>query len=215
MQIIDNLENYQENEKTSLAIGVFDGVHMGHVAVIKKAIEKAKAHEALPAILTFKSTPKIKDQKYPINLTSFEHKMHLIERLGCKRAFVVKGDDRWLFEKTAKQFVHEILKEKLNCRAVSVGENFRFGKKRQGDAKNMANIFLQNRIDVNIVPMVRIGDDVISTSLIKNFIERDMSNGRQVGVRGTPTIFINGKKLRNRSLPGFYQMIETELKKAD
>ena len=53
----------------------------------------------------------------------------------------------------------------------------------------------------------------MQSSIIKNYIERDMSNGRQVGVRGTPTIFINGKKLRNRSLPGFYQMIETELKK--
>jgi protein-disulfide isomerase len=43
---------------------------------------------------------------------------------------------------------------------------------------------------------------------------KDMNNGRQAGVRGTPTIFINGKKLRNKSLPGIYQMIEAELKKA-
>jgi protein-disulfide isomerase len=49
---------------------------------------------------------------------------------------------------------------------------------------------------------------------IKGLIARDMNNGRQAGVRGTPTIFINGKKLRNKSLPGIYQMIEAELKKA-
>ena len=49
--------------------------------------------------------------------------------------------------------------------------------------------------------------------IIKSFIARDMNNGRQFGVRGTPTIFINGKKLRNRSLPRIYQAIEAELKK--
>jgi protein-disulfide isomerase len=48
---------------------------------------------------------------------------------------------------------------------------------------------------------------------IKSLIERDMNNGRQAGVRGTPTVFINGKKLRNRSLPGIYQVIDAELKK--
>jgi protein-disulfide isomerase len=48
---------------------------------------------------------------------------------------------------------------------------------------------------------------------IKSLIERDMDNGRQVGVRGTPTIFINGKTLRNRSISGIYQVIEAELKK--
>jgi protein-disulfide isomerase len=48
---------------------------------------------------------------------------------------------------------------------------------------------------------------------VKSLIERDLSNGRQIVVRGTPVIFINGKALKNRSLPGIYQMIEAELKK--
>ena len=48
---------------------------------------------------------------------------------------------------------------------------------------------------------------------IKSLIAKDMDNGRQIGVRGTPTIFINGKTLRNRSLSGIYQVIEAELKK--
>lgn len=54
----------------------------------------------------------------------------------------------------------------------------------------------------------------MQSSAIKRLIARDVSNGRQIGVRGTPTIFINGKSLRNRSLPGIYQVIEAELKKA-
>jgi protein-disulfide isomerase len=48
---------------------------------------------------------------------------------------------------------------------------------------------------------------------IKSLIDRDMSNGREIGIRGTPTIFINGKALKNRSLQGIYQVIEAELKK--
>jgi protein-disulfide isomerase len=54
----------------------------------------------------------------------------------------------------------------------------------------------------------------MQSSAIKELILRDVRNGRQIGVRGTPTIFVNGKTLRNRSLPGIYQVIETELKKA-
>lgn len=49
---------------------------------------------------------------------------------------------------------------------------------------------------------------------IKSLIARDMNNGRQIGIRGTPTVFINGKTLKNRSLQGIYQVIEAELKKA-
>jgi protein-disulfide isomerase len=49
---------------------------------------------------------------------------------------------------------------------------------------------------------------------IKSLITRDMNNGREVGVHGTPTIFVNGKTLKNRSMPGIYQVIEAELKKA-
>jgi protein-disulfide isomerase len=60
--------------------------------------------------------------------------------------------------------------------------------------------------------MKKFNEDMQSPA-IKSLIERDMDNGRQVGVRGTPTIFINGKTLRNRSIPGIYQVIEAELKK--
>jgi protein-disulfide isomerase len=61
--------------------------------------------------------------------------------------------------------------------------------------------------------MERFNKDMQSPA-IKTLISRDVNNGKQIGVRGTPTIFINGKTLRNRSLPGIYQVIETELKKA-
>ena len=53
----------------------------------------------------------------------------------------------------------------------------------------------------------------LQSPTIKSLITRDVSNGRQIGVRGTPTIYINGKALKNRSLPGIYQVIEAELKK--
>jgi protein-disulfide isomerase len=56
-------------------------------------------------------------------------------------------------------------------------------------------------------------DKDMQSPAIKSLIARDMNNARQAGVRGTPTIFINGKKLRNRSLPGIYQVIEAELAK--
>lgn len=62
------------------------------------------------------------------------------------------------------------------------------------------------------IDMEKFNKDMQSPA-IKSLIARDMSNGRQIGIRGTPTIFINGKALKNRSLQGIYQVIEAELKK--
>jgi len=62
------------------------------------------------------------------------------------------------------------------------------------------------------IDMEKFNKDMLSPA-IKSLIDRDMSNGREIGIRGTPTIFINGKALKNRSLQGIYQVIEAELKK--
>ncbi len=62
------------------------------------------------------------------------------------------------------------------------------------------------------IDMEKFNKDMRSPA-IKSLIDRDMSNGREIGVRGTPTIFINGKALKNRSLQGIYQVIEAALKK--
>jgi protein-disulfide isomerase len=62
------------------------------------------------------------------------------------------------------------------------------------------------------IDMEKFNKDMQSPA-IKSLIARDMNNGRQIGIRGTPTVFINGKTLKNRSLQGIYQVIEAELKK--
>jgi len=62
------------------------------------------------------------------------------------------------------------------------------------------------------IDMEKFNKDMRSPA-IKSLIARDMSNGRQIGIRGTPTLFINGKALKNRSLQGIYQVIEAALKK--
>lgn len=97
--------------------------------------------------------------------------------------------------------------------AASVqGKFWEFHSKLFKNYKNINDTKIQNIAKELGLDMEKFNNDMQSTA-IKNLIARDVNNGRQIGVRGTPTIFINGKILKNRSISGFSQMIEAELSK--
>ncbi len=173
MEIIKDLKNYQGMESISLAIGVFDGMHQGHVQVIAKAVDMAQAINARPAVLTFRSTPKMNRSPRPVHLTSFEHKMRLLKKMGCSKAFIVSPDDTWLYNMGPEEFILEVLSKKWKCRAVCVGENFHFGKGGQTRIRDMVSLFEKKKIDLNIIPLAREGKETISSSLIRQHIEKD------------------------------------------
>ena len=92
------------------------------------------------------------------------------------------------------------------------GKYWEFHTKLFENQKKMNDTEIQDIAKALGLDMEKFNKDMESPA-IKHSIAEDVANGRQVGVRGTPTVFINGKALLNRSLPGFYQMIDKELKK--
>lgn len=96
--------------------------------------------------------------------------------------------------------------------ASAQGKFWEFHSKLFKNYKNINDTKIQNIAKELGLDMEKFNKDMQSPA-IKNLIARDVNNGRQIGVRGTPTIFINGKILKNRSLSGFSQMIEAELSK--
>ncbi|NIH84308.1 bifunctional riboflavin kinase/FAD synthetase [Amycolatopsis granulosa] len=116
-----------------VTIGVFDGVHRGHQALIAKTVEVAK-HRNLPSVmLTFDPHPSevIRPGSHPAQLTTLRRKAELVEQLGID-VFCVLPFTLELSRLTADEFVHEVLVDRLHAAAVVVGENFTFGHKAAG-----------------------------------------------------------------------------------
>ena len=116
-----------------LTIGVFDGVHRGHQALISRAVSLA-ADRGLPSVvLTFDPHPSevVRPGSHPAQLTTLRRKAELVEQLGVD-TFCVLPFTAELARVPADAFVHEVLVERLHVAAVVVGENFTFGKKAAG-----------------------------------------------------------------------------------
>jgi riboflavin kinase/FMN adenylyltransferase len=141
-----------------VAIGTFDGVHLGHREVIAGA----------DTVLTFEPHPlsALRPAALPKLLTSFPLKRDLIAGLGAEELVVIPFDHAFS-EKTADQFVQEVLVDRLGAAHVAVGENFRFGKGARGDAEFLAS---RPEFETRLVPLVEVDGETISSSRIRALV---------------------------------------------
>jgi riboflavin kinase / FMN adenylyltransferase len=142
----------------SVAIGTFDGVHLGHREVIRGS----------DTVLTFDPHPMsvIRPEAAPKLLTPFPVKRDLIAGLGVKELVVIPFD-REFANRSAQDFVDQVLVETLQATRVSIGENFRFGHKAQGDC---AMLEADGRFETRIVPLLEIDGEVVSSSHIRGLV---------------------------------------------
>ena len=124
-----------------MAIGNFDGVHLGHQAVIGHAVSRAEALAIPSAVLTFEPHPRMlfKPESEPFRLTPLRPKAHAIEALGID-VMVVLAFDRALSQKSAEDFVEDVLVTGMAVGHVVVGEDFVFGHDRLGTVESLARM---------------------------------------------------------------------------
>lgn len=117
----------------AIAIGNFDGMHLGHQALLKKLTETAKALNLTSAVMTFEPHPRefFTPESAPARLCSIREKLEYFEAAGIDRVYVCRFNQRFA-KVTAAEFMQNILREALNAQAILVGEDFRFGAKRTG-----------------------------------------------------------------------------------
>ena len=147
-----------EPRRRSVAVGEFDGVHVGHRAVISGS----------DTVLTFEPHPLqvIRPAAAPKMLTSLEVKAELIEQLGVGELVVVPFDDGFA-QQSPEAFIDQILVNALRAEHVSVGENFRFGHRASGDAQLLASC---DRFRTRIVSLIEIDGEIVSSSHIRALI---------------------------------------------
>jgi riboflavin kinase/FMN adenylyltransferase len=141
-----------------VAVGEFDGVHLGHREVIRGS----------DTVLTFEPHPLrvIRPEAAPKLLTSLDVKVELIAELGVEEVVVIPFD-RGFAEQTPAEFIDRILIDRLGATHVSVGENFRFGHLAAGDPEMLA---ADPRFETRVVPLVEVGEEVVSSSHIRALV---------------------------------------------
>jgi riboflavin kinase/FMN adenylyltransferase len=141
-----------------VAVGEFDGVHLGHREVIAGS----------DTVLTFEPHPLqvVRPEAAPRLLTSFEVKCELIAGLGVEELVVIPFDDSFASQ-TPQEFIDEVLVDSLKATRVSVGENFRFGHRAAGDPRVLA---ADPRFETRVVALVEVDGEIVSSSHIRALV---------------------------------------------
>jgi riboflavin kinase / FMN adenylyltransferase len=141
-----------------VAVGDFDGVHLGHREVIR----------GNDTVLTFEPHPRrvVRPEAAPKLLTSLEVKAELIGALGVDELVVIPFDQGFAHQ-SPQEFIDHILVERLQATRVSVGENFRFGHRAAGDPELLA---ADGRFETRVVPLVEVEGEIVSSSHIRGLV---------------------------------------------
>ena len=156
---VTRLPDVRPAEGRSVAVGTFDGVHLGHREVIAGS----------DSVLTFDPHPVsvVAPQHTPKLLTTPERKAELIASLGVQEMVVIPFDAEFA-KRTAEQFIDEVLVAALGATRVSVGENFRFGNRAKGDPALLA---ADARFDTVVHPMLELDGEIVSSSHIRGLLQ--------------------------------------------
>ena len=194
---------WKNNKNTAVALGYFDGVHIGHQFLIGQAKEYAQQNNLSPAVFTF--TKNIKLGHKGKDILSLQQKVRIMSEMGVELFY---SPDFIAFAGfTPEEFVEDILIESMGAKAVFCGENFFFGKNRAGNVEVLREICAKNGVEVFIVPTVELDGITVSSSEIRKAlsegniefankmlgrpysIDFEVVHGKKLGRQmGTPTI---------------------------
>jgi riboflavin kinase/FMN adenylyltransferase len=182
MKIFNSLDDIPDNHgPSSITIGNFDGLHIGHIELLKNTITLAKANNTIPVVLTFNPMPEEYFQnEYFFRLMNNTEKLDFIEDYGIEEIILIPFNEK--FSKMDKnRFIDEVLIKKLNAKHIIVGNDFRFGHKRIGDVKLLKSYGHDKGIEVTIVSLIEIsGKKISSTSIRKLLISGKISEANNI-----------------------------------
>lgn len=182
-----------KSRKRAIAIGMFDGVHLGHRQILKKTLRSARVLSASPMVITFDPHPSAVLSPKKLRsavLMSLAHRLEQFKKAGMREALVVHFDKK--FSKMSREeFLEKFLLKRLGMRSLCVGHDFCFGNHAAGNGEYLKKEAAQRSFALSIVPAVRSGRETISSTRIRELIETgqfpkaEKMLGRPVSVMGT------------------------------
>ncbi|MBS6509464.1 MAG: bifunctional riboflavin kinase/FAD synthetase [Paraclostridium bifermentans] len=170
MTIIKSLDEVINVENTVVTIGNFDGIHKGHIKLIKEAVKEAKTKNYKSVVFTFENHPMRYFRADSIkHIITNEEKVKIFEDLGVDIVFMIPFDE-YMTKISATDFVKTILHEKLKCKMVIVGHDFTFARNKEGNASLLESLGKNYNMKVKVIEPIKIKGRRVSSSYIRNLI---------------------------------------------
>ncbi|NLV99114.1 MAG: riboflavin biosynthesis protein RibF [Clostridiaceae bacterium] len=222
MKVYKSLEELSSDQERGIALGVFDGLHLGHRHILQELILVCKEKSLRPAVFTFLSPFGPEENQ---RLIESEEKYAVLEALGIEDVFVADMTDEFR-SISALEFLQDLLQKKLNVKTIVVGEDARFGAGAQGDINFLADYAGKSDLTYKISSDVLFRGEKISSSRIRNCLAQGeleavtamltqpyrlrgvVEHGRRIGSRkGFPTANFPYPPKRARLHKGVYATV--------
>jgi riboflavin kinase / FMN adenylyltransferase len=157
--------------RTAVSVGNFDGLHVGHQKILQSVRERARAAGQCAAVITFNPHPMcvLRPDRAPLMIQTLSQRLAGFERMGLDAALVLRFD-RALSLVSPEDFIERILVGRLHAGAILVGGNFRFGHRGAGDVRLLSEFGARSGFDVEVVPPVEVGGQIVSSSAIRGAV---------------------------------------------
>jgi riboflavin kinase/FMN adenylyltransferase len=169
MQLIRGLQNLKKQSGCVLTIGNFDGIHTGHQKIIKSLVSKAKTLGVPSLIISFSVPPQSFFGRPKARLSSFRDKHLFLESLGVEKHLLIHFNKSFS-QMSAQSFVEDVLLATLKMQCCFIGDDFRFGKDRQGDYSMLESMAKNNGFVAKKVKRVTLNEQRVSSSEIRRLL---------------------------------------------
>ena len=185
------LDQINHDATSVVTVGTFDGVHVGHQAIIRYLVRRARDKDGSSVVVSFSPHPRevVHDDEVPL-LTTIDERGDAMEELGVDR-FIVIPFTKEFSRLKAEEFVREILVDRIGLQEIVIGYDHAFGRDRRGDADLLEELGSQAGFTVDVIPPQVVEEHVVSSSEIRDLIgEGDVATARQLlsrpySLRGT------------------------------
>lgn len=162
MQVFRHIN--QQYSPSFLTIGNYDGIHLGHQAILTKLISESKSNNILSSVMTFEPHPRefFSPKLAPKRIISLREKLEYFDELKIDQVFIVNFNDEFS-RKSYLDFI-EILKKNIQAKKIIIGNDFRFGKQREGNIDKL----IDNSVDVCVMNKIEYKGERVSSTIIRD-----------------------------------------------
>lgn len=159
------------SRQAALAIGNFDGLHLGHQQILRRVLERARKEDCLAAVLTFYPHPAkvLRPAEAPPLMMTLDQRLSAIAAMGLDAALVVHFDAEFA-KISPEEFVSQYVAGTMRARSVAVGANFRFGHRQAGDVNTLSGLGKSAGFDVESIAPVVVDGAVVSSTAIRRYV---------------------------------------------
>ena len=191
MRLFHGTENAEIQRPTVLTLGVFDGLHLGHQLVMRTVVERAHELSAVPTVITFDPHPRavLHPESAPPLLQTLDQKVEGFGVLGIQQTIVVRFTEEFSMI-SARDFLRDVVRERLQAKEVYLGKGFAFGHNREGNIDLLTRVGTELGFVAGEVPEIRLRGRRVSSSRIRELLAQGKVNlarrmlGRPYGVEG-------------------------------